>query len=181
MDLHPLKSYLKYNYKEIIISLGIILSIGYLSHDLLWFIFYLLLGTGRQYYRYESKLERIKRLRAKGLTEQDLRNIEFVKEWKETRRGRIWRYCFRDGGIITGAGLSVVVALTYFIFVPAMLQQIMKSPNDIFQFIGYSYICGAIIGVITFSILWRINEKRFFRLTDPFNILFASKKALFNG
>ena len=180
MKADLLRSYLKYNYKGILISFCILLIISYLSHEFAWYIFYFLLGTGREYYHYNAKLDKIKRLKAKGLTEQDLINIEFVKKWEEEREGGLWRYCIRDGGIITGAGLSVVISLIYFAAVPNGFKNMMADPGNMFSLIGYAYIAGAMIGVIMYRILWWHNEKRFIRLTDPFNILFASKKASFN-
>ncbi len=180
MKADLLKSYLKYRYKTILISLGIIIVISYLTHDAFIYLFYFLLGIGREYYHYDDELKKIKKLKAKGLTEQDLRNIEFVKKWEENREGGLWKYCIRDGGIIAGAGLSVIISLIYFTVVPNGFKNIMDDPGNMFSLIGYAYIAGATIGVIMYRILWWYNEKRFMRLTDPFNILFASKKASFN-
>jgi hypothetical protein len=180
MKADLLKSYLKYNYKYILLSLAIFILLSYLTHAFAFYLFCFFLGTGREYYLYNAKLDKIKRLKAKGLTEQDLRNIEFVKKWEEYREGGLWKYCIRDGGIIAGAGLSVVISLMYFATAPNGFKNVEANPGNMFSLIGDAYIAGAAIGVIMYRILWWCNEKRFMRLTDPFNILFASKKASFN-
>ena len=182
MNADLLKSYIKYSYKSIILWLVIILLLNWFDHSnsLSFNLFFLIVGIIQGYYHYCNKLETIKKLKAKGLTEQDLLNIEFVKKWETTRQEGPWKYCIRDGGIIVGAGLSVVVSLIYFIIFPTALKTIEASPGNMISFIGYAYISGAIIGVILYRILWWYNEKRFTRLTDPFNILFASKTASFN-
>jgi len=177
-----LKSYIKYSYKSLILWLVIILLLNWFDHsnNLIFNLFFLVIGIVRGYYHYSNKLETIKKLKAKGLTEQDLLNIEFVKKWEATRQEGLWKYCIRDGGIIVGAGLSVVLSLIYLFMVPTALKTIEASPGNMFSFIGYAYISGAIIGVILYRILWWYNEKKFTRLTNPFNFLFASKTASFN-
>ena len=150
----------------------------YLTHNLFLYIFYFLLG---KYYHYDSNLEKIKRLKAKGLTEQDLKNIEFVKKWNESRQGGVWKYCIRDGAIIAGAGLSLLISILFFMFSSQKILTLFSEPGDMFRFIGYSYIGGAVLGVIIYRILWLFNERRFNRLTDPLNFLFASKTISFNS
>lgn len=153
MKADLLKSYLKYSYKGTLISFFVFLILSFLTHSFAYYILYFLLGTGREYYHYNAKIDKIKRLKAKGLTEQDLINIEFVKKWQEEREGGLWRYCIRDGGIITGAGLSVVISLIYFAAVPNGFKNMMADPSNMFSLIGYAYIAGAVIGVIMYRIL----------------------------
>ena len=177
------KSYLKYSYKGII-ELLLIVSIAfyYRNYNMSLYLIYLIsfpfsIITG--YFKYKNKLDTLKKLKAKGLTIQDLDNIEFVKKWEETRKEGLWKYCIRDGGIITGAGLSLGVALLFAIFYSHNFVTILADPGSMFSFIGYSYIGGACAGVILFRITWHFNEKRFIRLTDPFNTQFTFKKSRF--
>jgi len=183
MKADLLKSYLKYRYKVLIFQFAILLLLWYLNRGHNSYIFdttFFLILISREYYHFDDEQKKIKRLKAKGLTEQDLRNIEFVKKWKQYRESGLWRYCIRDGGIIAGAGLSLVISLIYFTIVPNGFKNIMADPGNMFSLIGYAYITGAVTGVIMYRILWWYNEKRFMRLTDPFNILFESKQASFN-
>ena len=183
MKADLLKSYIKYSYPGIILWIIIVALFYHFDHDKFWYTFYpifwviSLLGG---YFRYVAKLDTIKKLKAKGLTEQDLWNIEFVKKWEETRKEGLWKYCVRDGGIIAGAGLSVVISLIYFAAAHNAFKNIIDDPGNMFSLIGCAYIIGAAVGVIMYRILWWYNEKRFIRLTDPFNTMFASKKASFN-
>jgi len=183
MTADLLKSYLKYKYKGLIHQTIIILAIWYWNkghNSYISDIIFFLLIIGRDFYHFDDELKKIKKLKAKGLTEQDLRNIEFVKKWEEEREGGLWKYCIRDGGIIAGAGLSVVISLVYFSVIPNAFKNIIDDPGNMFRLIGYAYIAGAALGVIIYRILWWYNEKRFTRLTDPLNILFVSANASFN-
>src|SRR5579872_5418556 len=72
-----------------------------------------LLDLFPKYYRYKKRTQYIDQLKKKGLTIEDIFNIEFVKKWQETRVGGMWKYCVRDGGIIAGAGLALVLSLLY--------------------------------------------------------------------
>lgn len=178
-----LKSYLKYSYKGLILQITILLLVWYFKwghNSYLSDIIFTLIFIGHEYYHFDNKLQKIKKLKAKGLTEQDLRNIEFVKKWEETRNNGLLKYCIKDGGVIAGAVLLFAVGLTFAIIFPDKFKVILSSPGTMFSFIGYCYIAGAVIGVILFRILWIYKERRFVKLTDPFNILFEAKKASFN-
>src|SRR5437016_1383100 len=69
-----------------------------------------LLDLFPKHYRYKKRAHYIHQLKKKGLTVEDIVNIEFVKKWGETRTEGIWKYCARDGGIIAGAGLALVLS-----------------------------------------------------------------------
>jgi hypothetical protein len=183
MKADLLKSYLKYSYKGIIFWLIITALFYYFDRDTYWYTLYpvfFVISLINGYFSYENKLERIKKLKAKGLTEQDIINIEFVKKWEETRNNGLLKYCLKDGGVIAGAVLLFAVGIAFASIFPAKFKVILSSPGSMFSFIGYCYIVGACIGVIMFRILWIYKERRFAKLTDPFNILFESKKASFN-
>jgi len=77
--------------------------------------------------------------------------------------------------------LSLLISILYFIFSSKHFSALFSEPGDMFSFIGYTYIAGGILGVIIFRILWLFNERRFYRLTDPLNFLFASKTKSFNS
>ena len=162
-----LKAYLKYIYKALLIELVVFSVLCYFNKDfkiyLILFAFSLIGG----YFKYETKLAEIKKLQDKGLTEEDIHNINFVKKWEETREKGIWRYCIIDGGIISGAYLWLIVSILLIATSIVKLQTLVDAPGNMFGFIGYNYIAGAIIGVIIHRALWPYNERRFKRLTDP--------------
>jgi hypothetical protein len=108
-------------------------------------------------------------LKNKGLTQEDISNIQFVKKWEETREKGIWRYCIIDGGIIFGAYLWLIISAFCALSSLVKLQTIANAPENMFRFIGYSYIAGIIIGVIIYRMRWPRQEHRFKRLTDPIN------------
>jgi len=174
------KAYLRYDYKLKIIWLIFIAWLVYTDrNEPTDFIFILLfiVNLFKDYYTFDAKLAHLDQLKAKGLTVADVRNIEFVKSWEETRRRGIWKYCLKDGGIIAGAVLLFVLGITYASIFPSKFKIIVSSPGTMFSFIGYCYIAGAFIGVIIYRILWIYKEKRFNKLTDPLNILSESQKA----
>ena len=106
-------------------------------------------------------------LKNKGLTQEDVANIQFVKKWQETREKGIWRYCINDGGIILGAYLWLIISVLLIATSIVKIQTLVDDPGNMFGFIGYSYMAGAIIGVIIHRALWPYQERRFTRLTDP--------------
>jgi hypothetical protein len=176
-----LKSYLRYRYKVIIIWLALIVLIDWSNRSsVLADLILPLLFVLRELYHYREKLEKIKRLRVKGLTEKDLLNIEFVKEWEDTRTGGVWGYCLKYGLFIGGFGFSLLFGLFYIIFFNQALKVTLAEPGKMFHFIGYCYIAGALFGVMVFRVLWFLNERRFIRLTDPLNKIFMSKRISFD-
>lgn len=177
MTADVFKQYLKSSYKQLIFAVILLILIYWFTHDYLWLIVFFILGVSRDVYHFEENLERRKKLKAKGLTEQDILNITFVQKWEEARKGGLWKYCVGDGGIIAGAGLALALSLVYAILFSHSFKNILAEPGSMFGFIGYPYISGAIIGVIIFRILWRYKEKRFARLTDPLDNIFVYGEA----
>ncbi len=160
------KSFIRSNYKSTIIALPFVLLLAYIDHSL-YILFFFLLSITRDYYQYDAKLAYINGLKAKGLTPDDIYNINFVKQWDETHQKGIWLYCITDGGIILGAylwlGVSVLLIATSIV----KFKSLVDEPGNMFAFIGYTYLTGAVIGIIINRIRWPYNERRFKALTDP--------------
>jgi len=177
-----IKLYWKQNHKWVVIGTILFALYCYFlgGKDTLFLIPLWLVNWVRAIYQYGERLKRIEKLKGKGLTEQDITNIKFVKKWQETRSGGLWKYCIRDGGIVAGAGFSLALSLLFGITFRHTFRQILAEPGDMFSFIGYAYLCGSFVGLILFRIMWSYNEKRFARLTDPLNTIFASKKLSFD-
>ena len=173
MTANIFKQYLKSSYKQLILSaIFNALIFFWLGQGFLWILAFFIFGIALDVYKFQENLEKRKKLKAKGLTEQDILNIAFVQNWEETRKGGLWKYCVRDGGIIAGAGLGLGLSIGYAVLFPQSFKSILAEPGSMFIFIGYTYISGAIIGVIMSRILWPYKEKRFAQLTDPLNNLF---------
>ena len=137
------------------LSIEVTRSIGML-------LFFVALAEGRKTWTIKQY-----QLKNKGLTQEDIANIQFVKKWEETREKGICRYCITDGGIIFGAYLWLIISMLLIATSIVKLQTLVDDPGNMFGFIGYNYIAGAIIGVIIYRALWPYNERRFKRLTDP--------------
>ena len=167
MKAHLLRAYLKYIYKALLFELVMICVLYYFTGDLKFYLILFAVSLIGGYFKYETKQAQIKKLREKGLTEEDVYNIEFVKKWEETREKGIWRYCINDGGIIFGAYLWLIISILLIATSIVKLQTLVDDPGNMFGFIGYNYIAGAIIGVIIYRALWPYNERRFKRVTDP--------------
>lgn len=166
MKWQQLKSYLKYSYPGILLSLLITSLIVYFSTDKsYWYFLYNLAYFIQGYFQYGDRMIKIKQLKSKGLTEEDLHNIQFVKKWEQTREAGKRRYCFSDGGIVAGAVICFVFCLA---FISIKSVAIFDGPGKMFSIIGYSYLAGFVIGSMLYRILWNMNEKKFKRLTDPF-------------
>ena len=170
------KQYLKSSYKQLILSVVLCILIIWFITDIWWVIIFFMLAISRDIYHFQEALERKNKLKAKGLTEKDILNITFVQKWEAIHKGGLWKYCVRDGGIISGAGLAFAISLGYAAFFSKSFKNILAEPGSMFGFIAYTYILGAIIGVILFRILWLYNEKKFVRLTDPMNNVFANRE-----
>jgi hypothetical protein len=170
MKAQRLRAYFKYIYKALLIELVVFSILCYFDKRfrayLILFVFSLIGG----YFKFETKQAEIKKLKDKGLTEEDVYNIQFVKKWEETREKGIWRYCIIDGGIIFGAYLWIIVSALLIATSIIKFQSLVDDPGNMFGFIGYSYRTGAVIGVIIYRILWPYQERRFIRLTDPLRI-----------
>ncbi|WP_183577152.1 hypothetical protein HDF18_11840 [Mucilaginibacter sp. X5P1] len=110
--------------------------------------------------------ERKKQL-PKGLVKEDLKNIDFVKSWDETRKKGSVKFSIVNGGIIFGFVLCFIISILSLLFIKDMLHYISADPSNMINFIGYTYIAGIIGGIITYRFLWTYNERKFIRLTDP--------------
>jgi len=163
-----LKSFIRSNFKSTIIALPFVLLLVYFDHSL-YFLFFFLLSIVRDYYHYEAKLSYINRLKAKGLTPDDIYNINFVKQWDETRKKGLVLYCITDGGIILGAYLWLGISILLMAASIVKFQSLVDDPGNMFAFIGYTYLTGAVIGIIINRVKWPYNESRFMKLTDPLN------------
>ncbi len=180
MKVSQFKEYIKESYKRLIIEFVVCATVAYYSHDYWVIAFFYLLTKLRDIYHLQEKQERRQKLRAKGLTEHDVANIDFVKKWQETRKGGLWRYCIRDGGLIAGAGTGLALSLLFGLCFSVKFLKILSEPGDMFAFISYNYLCGAAIQIIIFRFLWFSNERRFLRLTDPLNSDLFAKAGLLN-
>ncbi|HEY2581916.1 MAG TPA: hypothetical protein VGI43_08920 [Mucilaginibacter sp.] len=126
-----------------------------------------LMGYAADSERSKTNIEERKRLELKGLTKEDLKNIEFVKSWEEIRKKGLIKYSLIDGGIFFGFVLCFVYSILSIIIIKNLMNTISADPSNMLSFIGYTYIAGVISGIIVFRFLWIYNEQKFIRLTDP--------------
>jgi hypothetical protein len=118
------------------------------------------------YYKFKDLEIKRQRLKARGLTFEDLNNIEFTKGWFEIREKGIVKYSIIDGGIFFGFFLSLFIGIAAFFF-KGVFDYVKTDAENMFNFIGLTYLAGAMSGVIIYRILWILNEQKFIRLTDP--------------
>ncbi|HAL83430.1 MAG TPA: hypothetical protein DCO83_15315 [Mucilaginibacter sp.] len=124
-------------------------------------------GFVEGFFRYAQRQNYLSGLADKGLTEKEVNRFEFLKKWKENKERGLIKYCLIDGGIIAGAILSIGVGIVGIFILGKTNAHIFSGPGEIFQFIGITYLIGAIIGIISYRITWYINQNKFARLTDP--------------
>ncbi len=181
MKLDLPKSFAKYYYKSWCVWLAVATLLA-ATHVINFgtCLFFFLLSVARDGYHFKAHIAKVDKLKARGLTEEDIANIEFVKKWDETRKEGLWKYCMKDGGIIAGALLSLPGAGIVALIDESIVKSIFLGPDKMMAFIGYSYLTGAILGIVTYRVLWTINERRFLRLTDPLNTIFTNKKETFS-
>ncbi|QEM11804.1 hypothetical protein [Mucilaginibacter rubeus] len=162
------KTYLKHTYKTELVYLAVIAALYFYDNSNLIFLLFFPFSFIQGYYRYQYKLTQAEKLKARGLTEEDIENISFVKKWEHSRKRGMWNYCVIDGGFIFGLALSLITSIIWFkLSGKTDLHTLLSEPGDMFAFIGYNYMIGAGIAVIIFRMKWKYNEKRFVRLTDP--------------
>ncbi len=105
-------------------------------------------------------------LEKKGLTEKEVDNKAFIARWGENRERGIYKYCIIDGGIVLGALLSLLISFIWMFVVPKGNEGLFsESPGQIFQFIGITYLIGAVIGILVNRIIWDYKQKKFIQLT----------------
>lgn len=125
------------------------------------------LGYATDAERGRANIAERKMLRAKGLTPGDLRNIEFTKDWEETRKKGMIRFSLGYGGILFGFALCFIFSFLILISIKGVLKYVMEGPSNMFNFMGYTYVAGFIGGTLIYRILWSYKEQKFIRLTDP--------------
>jgi hypothetical protein len=103
----------------------------------------------------------------RGLVKEDLKNIEFVKAWYETRKIGLVRFSIIYGGVIFGLVLCFVISLFIMLMIKGVLKYISVDPANMLNFIGYTYVAGIVAGTVFYRLLWSYNEQKFIRLTDP--------------
>jgi hypothetical protein len=111
--------------------------------------------------------ERKRLLTAKGLTSEDLKNIEFVKDWDETRKKGPVKFSLVYGGVFFGFVLCGIISIMILLVLKNTLTYISADPANMFNFIGYTYIAGLIGGTTLYRLLWIYKERKFIHLTDP--------------
>ncbi len=106
------------------------------------------------------------RLKKKGLSVADLQNIEFVKTWSALRSKGIYRYCFFEGGLVTGLVMMLPIALIGML----SFNDISSLFSDPIRMLLYTFYCtmiGYVLGAALYLLRWVLSEKRFLTLTDP--------------
>ena len=165
-----LKAYLKKRLNDAPVQV-LIFSLLYFSFDdksyaheytALW-----VFGFVEGFFGYAKRQMYLVDLEKKGLTEKQVNSNEFLKKWKENRERGLIKYCIVDGGIIAGALISILVSLVWMFIVNASDKRMFAGgPGEIFQFIGATYLIGAIIGAMFYRITWYVNQRKFARLAD---------------
>ncbi len=164
------KSYLRNSLKGFLLSLIFPLVIFWIVKDkdiIYWFGFMDIIGFIPGYYRYKDQLEYEKKLKRKGLTTTDIENMKFVKDWDHIRKRGPIRYSLIDGGIFFGFAMCFLISIIIAFVKHDLMAYISTDPSNMFNFIGYTYLSGALVGIIIYRILWARNEQKFVRLTDP--------------
>lgn len=108
-----------------------------------------------------------KKLLAKGLVPEDIKNIAFVKDWDETRQKGMVKFCVIYGGIFFGFALCAIISIVVMAAVSSIFSYVSDDPSHLVNFIGYTYAAGFIVGVILYRLVWSYKEQKFVRLTDP--------------
>jgi hypothetical protein len=166
-----LKRYLKKRLREAPLQL-LIFSLLYFFVDnksyaheytVLW-----LWGFVEGFFAYAKRQKYLAGLEEKGFSERQVNIDEFIRQWEENRERGLVRYCIVDGGIIAGALLSIVVSIVWMLILSTSDKRMFADgPGQIFQFIGITYLIGAVIGIAAYRITWSVNQKRFDNLKMP--------------
>ena len=105
-------------------------------------------------------------LSRKGLTPQDVSNIQFVKDWEIAKNDGFIKYILFNGGLITGMIFLIPLSFCRFLISNEI------SFNDFGSMMYFIIECFFIsygTGVIIYLIRWHYNQRRFARLTDHLN------------
>ncbi|OOQ59390.1 hypothetical protein [Mucilaginibacter pedocola] len=163
MNKDLIKEYWKLYHESIIAIVVVVVTIGSYFWDSTYSIL-LLLYFSTYYFRYNAKVADVQRLKAKGLTQEDADNIQFVKRWEQSRNEGKLSYCLFDGAIVQGGILAVFLCL--FAIATFGVQQLFAEPSGMFMVVGGGYLAGGIIAGAVHLLLWNRNEARFIRLTQ---------------
>jgi hypothetical protein len=130
-------------------------------------IAFYVLGYAADAERGRTNIAERKRLGAMGLTPEDLKNIEFSKNWEETRKKGMIKFALIYGGLFFGFALCFIFSFLAMIAIKGVFEYVMEGPGNMLNFIGYTYVAGFIGGTLIYRISWNYNEQKFIRLTDP--------------
>ncbi|HZY37675.1 MAG TPA: hypothetical protein VFE53_13550 [Mucilaginibacter sp.] len=133
-------------------------SVQYTFVAIYTFSYYIDLQRGR------TNIAERKAMARNGLTPKQVRNLNFVKKWDETRTTGRKKYVFVYGGLCFGFGLCFLFGLIAFTYIRGTADFVHKSPGNMFAIFVLCYFTGFITAVISHLILWAINEKKFARL-----------------
>jgi hypothetical protein len=162
-----LTGYLKKRLNDAPLQIAIFLLLYFWNKGYAYeYIVLLTIGFVEGFFTYVKKQRYIAELEKKGLTENDVTRAAFIKKWEENRERGLVKYCIIDGGIITGALLSVGIGLIgMFTLNDSNKRMFADGPGEMFQFIGITYVIGAAIGIVAYRLTWYVNEKKFNKLT----------------
>lgn len=136
------------------------------SKSFLIFLMIIIIFKSWSFYEGASKkINEYKTLEKRGLTEDDIERIEFVKEWAEIRKAGKHQYCLFNRGIITG--LIIFMPIPCFTI---LSFSILNSFSDFYNSISLIImllVIGYITGILVYSLRWRLKERKFINLTDP--------------
>lgn len=120
-------------------------------------------------HKYSRRSLEQKALKKRGLTHQDLTNIDFVKNWEPVQQDGLIKFCFIQGGLTVGLIIFPLLLL-------AFIYLVFFSVNISF-YTGIVYPLGAacvlgpyLLGVIVYGVRYQLNQRRFQRLTDPLKL-----------
>ena len=130
-------------------------------------IFFYIFGYAIDSERGQTDIQERKKLRLRGLTPADLRNIKFVRNWEQIRKKGMIKYTLVDGGIFFGLALCFIISIAYFIIKKDAIKYLSADPTNMFSFIAYTYVAGMVGGAVIYRLIWAYNEEKFISLTDP--------------
>jgi hypothetical protein len=165
-------AFIKKHYFDIIVAgsvLAFLVDIYFNRHTFsLTIVAFYILGYASDAENNKTNIAERKRLLiTKGLTPEDLKNIEFVKDWDETRKKGLVKFSLVYGGVFFGFVLCGLTSIITLMVKKDMLNYISADPSNMVGFIGYTYIAGIIGGTIFYRFIWIYKEQKFIRLTDP--------------
>ncbi len=155
---------------DIVIAYAKHISFKQVWNDNLSFCFFFFVFAPFLSYRFyndaQMQLGNLEKLQQRGLTHHDLGRIAFVKKWQLTRRTGLTRFCFYNGGLITGLiflfPVSFIILMNY-----SNIATLFSNLNGIILFVAENMVLSYIIGFAIYRFKWSYNERRFMRLTQP--------------